>query len=732
VVAAYSLRSANVGDFGESRSGRLLQSIRRFMDMSEELMRPRRRNEEVLSVAYQDPTMIGGDDPQDNLRQYALNLPYRYNRWLISQATSKKFVVKVGRDAGPGQRPGGPSDSDTGMWVGMALQKVAYIAGFKKETEDLISEIVPRGTSVLAIGYHEDEITLEEAMEVGKDPQSVVVDVLGQGDVQAKPGQAHSEISDGLGNMAEDPLVQLKVGRDGMDALLARKQSHDDMALEENLDESPIASSRVLRHRVWMRKLRVGEDVGWNPAVYDTDDTDYWWQRHVWTVAQVRASSLFSDEFKAQVEGFDARNVSGVARGGKTVSTDSMGSDARQAQSEEALEDDERFVEWFAVWFRRPNMKSGGIRHIVCAEWPESYCESSEHNPFVDDKGFPLIPNFYPFWDFTPIRSSLTVPERTLGIPPMAVGMTQFERIAEYNRLRGASALRHSLRLYQYHPMLKEKERVKEALQNGEDGFAFEGILDQQGRLDKAVDPVQFSGNTQEIDRQATRETGDFLNVVGMPPAVYQGMGTADTLGQDQMGVASGEAESNTIVEYLEARMAEVMAGIRGLMRGNYDDEDFIPMLGADGARILKAWQVGSEDIGDEIEITFGRRAVAQATVEKKQLMEAIALEKGDVDPSTGLSKWDSTALFEELHRRLDVGPPKPNQTLLAILQQKAMAYDQLVAAAQEQADQQAKKNGKPSSNGGGGPRPSEGEGPSPQNLDAGAKRGTASPVPGF
>jgi len=721
----------NVGDYGETRSGRLLDAIRRFMKMSDDLFRARRRNEEVLSLAYQDPTKMGGEDRDANLRQYALNLPYRYNRWMISQATSKKFALKVGRDAGPGQRPGGPADADTGMWVGMALTKVAYIAGFKKETEDLITEIVPRGTSVMAIGYHEDAITLEEAREAGKDAQSVIVDVLGQGDTEAHPGQAHAEISEGLGNMASDPMVQMQAGRDGVDALLARKQAHDDAALQDELDESPIASSRVLRHRVWMRKLRVGEDVGWNPAVYDTDDTDFWWQRHVWTVAQVKASSLFSDAFKENVQGFDSRNESGVAEGGRLPSEENAGSEARQALREEALEDDERFVEWFAVWFRRPSMKSGGVRKIVSAEWPEEFCHADDANPFVDDKGFPLIPNFYPFWDFTPIRSSLTVPERTLGIPPMAVGMTQFERIAEYNRLRGASALRHSLRMYQIHPNAKNKKRLLEALENGEDGFACDGILGQDGKMEEVVKTIQFTGNTQEIDRQATRETGDFLNVVGMPPAVYQGMGTADTLGQDQMGIASGEAESNAIIEYLECRMAEVMAGVRGLMRGNYDDEDFIPMLGQDGAQILKAWQVGSEDIGDEIELTFGRRAIAQATVEKKQLMEAITLEKNEIDPSTGLSKYDSTGLFEELHRRLEVGPPKLNQTLLAILQQKAMAYDQIMAVAQEQQEEKAKNNGKSSSSGGGGPRPSEGNGPSPQNLDAGAKRGTAPVGPG-
>jgi hypothetical protein len=732
LARAYALRAAGLealGDFGESRSGRYLQAIRRFMDMAETVMRNRRRNEEVLALAYHDPTMLGGADQYENMRSYALNLPWRYNRWLISQATSKKFVLKVGRDAGPGQKPGGPSDSDTGMWVGMALGKVAVIGGFKKETSDLISEIVPRGTSVMTIGYHEDAITLETAREAGKDAQSILPDVLSQGDMEAHAGQAHGEISEGLANMASDDLVQKSLGTQGVDALLARKDAHDQAAMEDELDRMPMASSRVLRHRVWMRKLRVGEDVGWNPAVYDTDDTDYWWVRKLWTLAQVRASDLFTDDFKAVVEGFDARNVSGVAKGGKTASSENMGSDARQAMTEEALDPDEMFVEFFELWFRYPKMRAGGIRRIVCSETPEMFCEADDSNPYVNEKGENSIPGFYPFWDFTPLRSSLTVPERTLGIPPMAVGMTQFERITEYNRLRGASALRHSVRLYQLHPSLREQEGVKEALENGQDGYCFfaDGMVDTSGRMQDAVIPVQFTGNTQEIDRQAAREVGDYLNVMGMPPAIYQGMGTAETATQDQQGIAAGEQETSTVIDYFETRMSDVFAGIRGLMRGNYDDEDFVPMLGEMGAQILKAWQMGSEDIGDEIELTFGRRAIAQATVEKKQLMEAIGLERAEVDPVSGLPLYDSTQLFEELHRRLEVGPPKPNQGVLLALQQEVLTLRSQMQALLDFVDakqKEAPKGGKTKKKEG-GPNPSEGNGPSPQNLNAGARRDT-------
>lgn len=732
-----SLRVAeNIHEWTESRPGRTLQIIRRDMDITSTLMLPRLRNEEVLSLSYRDGnetnTQMASADSWENVRQNALNLPYRYLRWLESQATSKKMIVKVNRDAGAGQKKGGPADDETGMWLGIALERVAYEAGFHREMKALIGEVVPRGTSVLSIGYHEVGMTRFQEDEVGKDAQSIVPEVLQEGDLEAKPGQAHSDISKALGQIAEDPEFQIAVGREGVEATLERKASHDDAVLETSMDDSPIHGARDIRHRIWLRKRRVGEDVGWAPWVYDTEDTEFWWERNIWTVAQVKASPLFTDEFKEVVKGYDGRNVSEVTQGGKTESTDSMGSDARQAQTDGILEDDERMVEWYAVWYRRPDMPEGGIRKIVCPETPNIFIESDESNPHVGDDGYGLIPGFFPFYDFTPVLSSLTVPERTRGIPPMSVGMTQFEKIAEYNRLRHESALRHSLRLYQIHPGLKSKAEVLKALQNGEDGYAFiaEGVMTMDGKMANAVEPVQFTGNTQEIDRQAAREEGDWIKVMGMPPAVLQGMGTAKTATQDQQGIAAGERESGAIITSFEIRMQDVMAGIRGLMRGCYDDEDFITLLGEAGAEVLKAWQIGTTDDGDEITVTFGVHAQAQETVERKQLMEAITLEKNEVEPVTGLPMYDSTLLFEELHRRLDVGPPKKNDGPMLQLQQAVIALMAEVERLGGGPDaEKSGKNGK-SSSPSGGSRPSEGGGPTQGTLQSGVMRGTVTQGP--
>lgn len=719
----------NPGDLLSSKAGKLLASIRRDMDLKDVLMRARSRNEEVLALRYQTGDVPGGGDEWSNLREYALNLPYRYARWLESQATSKKMVVKVSRDAGPGQVQGGPGDEELGMWRGIALRRVAYEAGFEREIKALIGEVLPRGTSVLQIGYHLVAPTVQDVLEGGKDAQTVGPEAL-SGDVEARPGQAHAEISEGLAAQASDPLVQMTAGSEGVDALLARKMSHDaaQFAEEEEADSTPSLDSRDRRFRVWMQKRRVGEDVGWSPWVYDIEDADFWWERRTMTVAEVKASPLFRDEFKAVVEGYDGRNISGVFSRAEMPSTHDMGNDARQAQSEDILDDDERVVELFFTWHRRPEMRSGGVRHIVCAEYPDDYCETDDRNPYVDEEGRGLIPSFFPFYDFTPVLPSQTVPERTCGVPPIAVGMPQFEKIAEYNRIRHEHALRHSQRIYQIDPALKDAKALLKALKNGEDGFAFiapQGMVDTQGRVREAVLPIQFTGNSQDIDRQAIREESDWVKVMGMPPAILQGVGTAETATQERIGVASGERESGSLVEYFEKRMADVLRGIQGLMRGCYDDEDFIGLLGEQGAAVLKAWQTGTVDDGDEITVTFGSRAIAQETVDKKQLMEAITLLRSEIDPVTGLTVWDTAPVVAELFRRLELGEPKINASLVRQLQQAVLG---LLAQAQGGGGEMGAGGNGADAQSSGGPNPSEGEGPTEGNISAGARRDTEPP----
>lgn len=718
-----------------SKSARLLQAIRRDMDIKGQLFRQRRRNEQVLSLNYQDnPGDLGGGMDWNNIRENALNLPYRLNSWYQAQATSKKLIVKINRDAGAEQRPGGPRDDKTGMWVGITLCRSALMGGFKREMKAAVAEVVARGTSVLKVGYHQHALSVPESEEAGKDPTTIVAEVLGEGDTEAKPGQDHAEIIKGLTQMLEDEDAQRQMGRQGVELVAARMRSHADMLEKAETDETPTENTRPIRRRVYLQQLRVGEDVGWAPWVTDTEDTPFWWERHVDTVAWGKQQDqLFSRKFRMEVEGHDGRNLSGVMESGRTPSTDDMGSDARQAQTDK-LDDDERVFEWFEVYFRRPEMLSGGYRKIVCAEMPDEFIEATDENPFIFPPGMPdegkcTMEGFYPYVDITPVLSTLAVPERTAGIPLMAVGMPHFEKCAEYNRLRQEAALKGATRLYQIHPGVKDNKKLLSAVQNGEIGYAFiapSSLVEGDAKMVDAVKTIDFTSRNPEIEKQREIERLDFLNVTGMPPAAYQGMGTAETLGQDRQGISLAGAESRMHIEYMEERVALALSKMRGIIRGTHDDDDFHRLLGAEGAKVMQAWQAGTVDDGDEITVTFGAAAKAQETVEKKQLMEAFALTRQAVEPLTGQPIYDDFAILEELFRRLDVGAPQkseaPFKALYQLLDQFAKQIEQLTGENPLQKMKQ-QSNGSPS-----GFNPSEGSGPTDENLNAGAMNRTQEP----
>ena len=731
----------DINGLGASKAGRLLRVIRRDMDLKDEIFRRRVENERVLSLSYShdDPATLGGDQDWKLVRENAFNLPYRWVRWFESQATSKKLVVKINRDAGAGQMKGGPGDETTHATVARALGRVAHEAGFRREMNAVIGEVAPRGTSVMRIGYHEQAVSGEEAHEAGKDARTILVDVLQRGDLLAKAGQDHAQIAHDLGEMAEDETVQRVIGQQGVQDLLARIASHIDAGLRDEVYEGPTESVRDIRRKLWLRKLRVGEDVGWAPWVYDTEDTTLWWERHVWTVADVKKSDLFTAKFKREVKGYDGRNISGLTRGGRTASTDSMGADGRQAQSEDILSEDERSVEWFEVWFRRPDMRAGGIRKMVSAETHEDFIGRTDENPYVDETGKGLIQGFYPYYDFTPIMSSLTVPARTAGIPPIGVAMPQFFKMAEYNRLRQEAALKGATRIHQLHPGMKDAKRVLDAINNGEIGYAFispQGMVEPTtGKMIDAVNTYSFTGTDPEIDRQSQQEKSDAIQLLGMPPAVLQGTGTAPTLGQDKIGVAAGERESGALLAYFEERFADVLCGLRGLMRFNYDTDEYERLLGANDAKIMDAWASATVDDGDEIEVTFGARAQAQEAVNRKQLMDALTLLNSMVDPITGASLYDRAPLLEELFRSLDLGAPKVDNSALKQLQQMVLEMRQMLIEKTGEDPFDQPKGGDPASNGSsgqdaGGVRPSEGDGPSEENLSGGVTRGTSQPSP--
>jgi hypothetical protein len=532
------LRKAVITD-RSTESARKLCRIQDADKVIGRVMSGRTQFEDVISLRYWlnnqqggGATDIGGGGAdEDGLRVYALNLPYRYCRWLEAQATGEPIVIKQPRDSGAGERQKvdpqtgqaivSAGDAQTAEWVGRIITRALYEARYENELNAVIGECCGRGISFLAIGYHAESITRTTASEVGKDAQSIQVDVLTEGKVEAVPGQTGTEAAEGLRTIAGDRVVQANVGLSGVLRLLQRAGSHDVMAAKTEQDRSPIASVRDIRRRIWVKKLRVGEDLFFDMTVADFQDVPLVVWRHVDTRAEFKRNTLIREGAKRKIHGFPDRYQSGVTGTGQTASAALMSPDARQAAILSGENTDEWLVEWFECFEKRPDMAAGGIRYALCAEIPDEVISVDDDYPYVDDEGNCAIPGFYPFFDFAPLKPPVHQPERMLGVPLVAPGWTQFKKIQEFNKLRIESARRHSLRAYQMHPALKTEKKLKERLENGEDAVAFfapAGLMGPDGKMAEAILPIQFTGNTQEIDRQAQREYGDWLRACP-PPA---------------------------------------------------------------------------------------------------------------------------------------------------------------------------------------------------------------------
>src|SRR5688572_14468193 len=123
--------------------------LRRIQDSDRILnrvMQTRARFEEVLSLSYQTGDALGGGYAgSEGLRRYALNLPYRYCRWLEAQATGEPIVVKMPKEAG--------GDEQVADWVGRIITRALFEARYENEINAVIGECCGRGLSFLAIGY---------------------------------------------------------------------------------------------------------------------------------------------------------------------------------------------------------------------------------------------------------------------------------------------------------------------------------------------------------------------------------------------------------------------------------------------------------------------------------------------------------------------------------------------------------------------------------------------------
>ena len=717
---------------GNDPPSRAFRAIQAAHSLFGEIRPQRERFAKALGLKWTEAIQPDSPDDPENFGVHAVNLVYRQMGYLKSQASGRPPVIKYPREAGAGQAketaPMGsqgevPGDEKLAEWAEILINRAVAESGAVDEWRDALDDIGAWGAGCVIIGFDRDVVSPELAQNASRSVEDITA-AAAAGEVDAKPGERHIEAATRLREMvmkAADPEDDFGMDSDEVQNFLMRAQSHDAMSVEEARKPLPMPWKG---HSIWARRGQVGLDVFWDSTVCRLEDARWMARRIEMTLREFKSSDLFTAKSKKMVKG--------AGRRGETGFDGADGTDRNDGQIRE--EDREDIVVVYEIWERHPEMVEGGIRHFVCKECPGEYIERTSQNPYLDpETRRPLIRGFFPIFVSTPIRSPVNDPKRTFGIPAIAPGWPQQLEANTLRTLSLASAKRHSLRTYVMSSALKGKgnEMAKRKLISGKDGQIFmapHGVK-TASEMKGLLVAIDHSGNNTEIERQEQYNQAAFRQVNGIPAAVLAGQGSSDTLGQDEMAMAAGRDQQGDIIGQVERVFARMCEGIRGLLK-LYPIEKVAAMLGAEGAMAVEAWKASSLD-GDALDVSFGSRAAAQDAVDKKQLMETIALLQGWLDP-LGSPMVDLTPYYKELIRAQGLGTLTLVDPQMKQLQQMAQIGQQVLEAIGEDGVG-AILNGTPGGDGGqpagGGKSPvkssaNDPRSPSNANIGVGARRG--------
>lgn len=711
-------------DTAETEAACKMRAVEQFVKMRGEVWADRER--------YANALGLRDADTGNKTRRTSVNLSFRYMQRLTAEVTGQPLHVKMSRDAGAGQSAAGEApegaigDEAVAEWVEIGVSRVLYEAGTQRETDASVVDLCAYGVTGAWIGYHADVVGLDEAREASKDvsgdpvddPEAeeidpaepnIVAETLA-GDVEAKPGQDHRAIA----TMLRDAAAQIPAGADmdAMTALHMRAQSHD--ALAEKESKAKVGEARVIQRKIWEKRGIVGFDTFWHPSVHDFEDSPWVCRRVLTPLESFKKWSEIKAKYRKQAEGVADRYRPTVESPGKT------------SPPPEASKGDpsEKYVETYVFYIREPWRPDGGRVKITGPEFKGEWIEENEGNPYVDEDGRPLIDGFFPFFYCAPILPPMEDPKRTLGTALIEPGAATEDRINEFLQTILAHYKRHGFRLYFLHPLLKNKKRIKEALRKGLDGESFdapEGVKEAKD-MQGLVVPIQFSGQAEQMERMLSKLIEFWRIEQGFPAAALMGVAQADTATQESIGVEAGGNELGVIAGRIEEFVAAKARGILGLMRGFYLTEKMRELLGAEGSA---AWDLyrKTATTGDRLTVKLGARAARSEAVSIEQLMKAIEIDRSTLDPVLNIRTLDEMPLIEELHRGLKAGKPKK-------LPQDALMAQQIIGTlmAENEALKGGPGGGAPPGGGGGGKAPNKGDGaPTQGNLQAGARRDTAS-----
>jgi len=620
------------------------------------------RDQYVEAAALRFPALVPGagadtmglDVP--HVDQIDVNLSRRLIDWYQSQATDEQPIITYPRDA--------EGDEDLAEMNEKLLGRVFQESHGVSEFRDSIVSICTQGCAAIWVGIHANVVdgkTLRDVSLPAEDASAAAME--GVHDPQA--GQDHSSLAAGLRGLVDDPVLGNAMDPEQFMDILSDAQTHDRLAADER--EGP-HDLRLQHGDVWCRRLPVGTWTVWDHSVWDIRDARWMARKIVLTQAEMDNIDIFDAKAVRKLKTMPLTQEEGY----EPLSRSSITGDiSGQGEEVGVASEDDRYVIW-EVWDKRWR-----ARHYV-SEGCEYFLEKDEQYPYLDDRGDPALPGFFPCRIIAPILTDEQRPYRTFGLPLLALAWPQQEEIIKLRSFALAQAKRHALRIYEVDENLDEETMA--SVSAGIDGTMIR--RDPSADPGKTIIPVQFHSSSLDIQRMIDQVYNEWTIASGMPASDLTAQPQADTATQEMQAIQAGRQQAGDVIRQLEIAAADVIEMMRGLIYVFYRPEQIAALLGMKYYQKFDAWSRSSLK-GDRLQLKFAARAKAESAVRIKQMMEAYSLLKQDVDPMTMQPRWRTDHILAEIVRGLGVGDLLPWQPTME--QQQAMMAQQAAQLSQEQ-----------------------------------------------
>lgn len=452
------------------------------------------------------------------------------------------------------------------------------------------------------------------------------------------PGQDHKTIREASEAIASDPeeiAASTPEETQGLsETAAAHAQAEEDE--QEDMDEWDHE-----RGRPYYERLTVGTQCAWSAWTPDVEEGRWIGKR---IVMEPEAAKDHKAWRKAWREKLIPQRVATTSDDAASAMSDSGSEQAR---------DSLKVVVW-EIWDRLYQ-----CRHYV-SEGNDEYGEFDESNPYVKrkdaEKG--AIRGFFPFVQFAPWLDGEDIPMRSLGMPGFRRGWAQQIKIIKLDSYNLNAIKRASVDVYAVDSTAGDA--VKNAIASGIPG---------------AVAPITLSGNVRSIrdlfaafefkpplaDLSAEKQhaIAEFCAAYDFPISELTSQPVADTLGQEELAMASGRRALGAFVRYMEGRYARVLDITWDLVRECVPPEDVVAWMGADFQAQFDKWQESPlED--EQFRVKFGEGSRDDSLKKAEVILQFVDRVQGIVDP-LGVQKYDLDGLIQEAARKVGLGGIAPN-----------------------------------------------------------------------